>query len=362
MDRNNNYSVPNYPNNVQVNPNNNYEQNYRQIQEPVSYQAPLQQPIRYPEPDYRNYPTQPQGIPYENYNRNGYYQEPPVYQEPIRYREPYPNQAYYQEPVRYRDPYQQPGYRAPVREFREVLPQDIFCSPQERKNFDEHSGLTITIPLDELKELKKMLERQDKFEFQEDEFEEITELDPENNNIKRVAVDKRKQEDNVYGIIDAVLKVKNNSIETTHINKEWQTKYIYIYKLCLILQNENYEQLDKAITDVPFKELFDYDINKVGLYKELRDKIYEMPIYGLLKILFYAILYTDEQFFDGIFKIMKYKILIDKNNTFITVRTRFEKKRLKEVISFMENVARKYNKDESLDLERIRKLYKISNY
>ena len=250
------------------------------------------------------------------------------------------------------------------REYKEVLPQDIFCSPEERKKFDEHSGLTITIPLDELKELKKRLERQEKFEFKEEATQaiEILELEVENDDIKKVTADRKKQEDNIYSIIEAVLKVKNNAIETTHLTREWQLKYEYIYKLCLILKDEKYIVLDKEVRNVPFKELFNYDINQVGLYKELRDKIYELPIYGLLKVLFYAILYNDEEFFDGVFKIMKYKILIDKNNAFIQVNDKYDKKRLKELIDFMENVANKYNKDESLCLERIKSLNKISNY
>ena len=56
-----------------------------------------------------------------------------------------------------------------VREHKNVLPQDIFCSPQDRNNFDEHSGLTITIPMNELKDLKKVLEK----ERTEDESVEV---------------------------------------------------------------------------------------------------------------------------------------------------------------------------------------------
>ena len=268
-----------------------------------------------------------------------------------------------QEQIKYEEP--KIEYRTePKEEKKEVLPQDIFCSPQERKNFNEHSGLTITIPLDELKELKRTLESQEKFEFREGYTQdlEILELDTEKDDIKTIYADRKKYEDNIYSIIDAVLKVKNNAIETTHLTKEWQLKYEYIYKLCLILQDEKYFILEKEVNNVPFKEFFDYDINQVGLYKELRDKIYEMPIYGLLKVLFYSILYNDEKFFDGIFKIMKYKVLIDKNNTFIPVKEKYDKKRLKELIVFMENVARKYNKDKSLNLDRVKSLNKISNY
>ena len=108
--------------------------------------------------------------------------------------------------------------------------------------------------------------------------------------------------------------------------------------------------------------MFDYDIDKIGLYKELRNKIYDLPIYAFLKILFIAILYNDENFFDGVFKILKYKILIDKNNSFVVVKEKYDKKKLKELIAFIERVSKKYNKNDNLDLNREKKLVEINNY
>ena len=221
----------------------------------------------------------------------------------------------------------------------DVLPQDIFCSPEDRNNFDSHSGLTITIPMSELKDLKKTLEKEQKDADSVevlDDIEEVEVLDLEN--------------DDIY------------KLETTHLTKEWQKKYIYIYKLCLYIQSGRYDLLDKAISDVPFKEYFDYDIDKVGLYKELRNKIYDLPIYVFLKILFIAILYNDAHFFDGVFKILKYKVLIDKNSSFVVVKERYDRKRLKALINFMERVSKKYKKNDNLDLNREKKLVDISNY
>ena len=250
------------------------------------------------------------------------------------------------------------------REYKEVLPQDIFCSPQDRNNYNEHSGLTITIPLSELKSLRKKLEKEqkvsDSLEVLEDD--EIEVLDAENDDIKVVTQDREKKEEDIYNIVDVVLKVNNGQLETTHLTKEWQKKYKYIYRLCLHLQNGRYDLLDKEINEVPFKELFDYDIDKIGLYKELRNKIYDLPIYAFLKILFIAILYNDENFFDGVFKILKYKILIDKNNSFVVVKEKYDKKKLKELIAFIERVSKKYNKNDNLDLNREKKLVEINNY
>ena len=252
-----------------------------------------------------------------------------------------------------------------VREHKNVLPQDIFCSPQDRNNFDEHSGLTITIPMNELKDLKKLLQKeQDASDSVEvlDDTPEVEVLDLENDDIYKTPNDQELKEEEIYNIVDVVLKVNNGALETTHLTKEWQKKYIYIYKLCLYIQSGRYDLLDKAINDVPFKEYFDYDIDKVGLYKELRNKIYDLPIYVFLKILFIAILYNDAHFFDGVFKILKYKVLVDKNNSFVVVKEKYDKKRLKALINFMERVSKKYNKNDNLDLNREKKLVDISNY
>ena len=252
-----------------------------------------------------------------------------------------------------------------VREHSNVLPQDIFCSPQDRNNFNEHSGLTITIPMSELKDLKKLLEKEQKESADVevlDELEEVEVLDLENDDIYKTTNDQELRDEEIYNIVDVVLKVNNGALETTHLTKEWQKKYKYIYKICLYIQSGRYDLLDKAINDVPFKEYFDYDIDKVGLYKELRNKIYDLPIYAFLKILFIAILYNDAHFFDGVFKILKYKVLIDKNNSFVVVQERYDKKQLKALIGFMERVAKKYNKDDNLELNREKKLVDISNY
>ena len=252
-----------------------------------------------------------------------------------------------------------------IREHKNVLPQDIFCSPQDRNNFDEHSGLTITIPMSELKDLKKVLEKEQKESSDVevlDDLEEVEVLDLENDDIYKTPNDQELKEEEIYNIVDVVLKVNNGALETTHLTKEWQKKYKYIYRLCLYIQSGRYDLLDKAINDVPFKEYFDYDIDKIGLYKELRNKIYDLPIYAFLKVLFIAILYNDTHFFDGVFKILKYKVLIDKNNSFVVVKDKYAKKQLKSLINFMERIAKRYKKDDSLELSREKKLVDIKNY
>ena len=89
-----------------------------------------------------------------------------------------------------------------------------------------------------------------------------------------------------------------------------------------------------------------------------------MPIYVFLRILTFAILYNDEEFFDGVFKIMKYKIQIDKNSYFkeISKNDTYGKKQLKSLISFMQKISDKYDNKNVFELERIEKYAKLKNY
>jgi len=232
------------------------------------------------------------------------------------------------------------------RNYTNVLPQDIFCSPKDRENYNEHSGLTITIPIGELQSIKEQLKKKEI---------EVLEIDDE-------VIEPVKDLSEIYNTIETVLKVRNSKREKTRLTKKWQEKYLYVYKLGLILQNGQYDKLDEEIKNPPFKELFDYDIEEIGLYKELRNQIYVLPIYAFLKILLQAVVYNDEELFDGIYKILKYKILVDRNNLFIVVKERNDKKSLREIIDFMEEVAKNYKGEDKLDLDRVKNLIKISNY
>ena len=124
------------------------------------------------------------------------------------------------------------------------------------------------------------------------------------------------------------------------------------------------ELLDEAINHPSFKEIYDYDLEKAGLYENLRNKIYDMPIYVFLKILAFAVLYNDEEFFDGIFKIMKYKVQIDKNGFFKEVKKNdsYGKKQIKLLVSFMKKISLKFDNKNVFELERIEKLVKLKNY
>ena len=149
---------------------------------------------------------------------------------------------------------------------------------------------------------------------------------------------------------------------TTRINKKWLTKFQYVYKLANIVYLGDTTELVEAVNHPTFKEIYDYDLDKVGLYENLRNKIYEMPIYVFLRIMTFAILYNDEEFFDGIFKIMKYKIQIDKNNYFKEVKDGYGRKQIKNLIIFMQKISTKYDNKNVFELERIEKYVKLKNY
>ena len=245
---------------------------------------------------------------------------------------------------------------------KEVLPQDVFSSPKDRKNY-EHSGLTITIPLKEIEDIKKIQE----VDVLEDDIEVLEEeevLDIEFNNIVTITNNQKDKERELIEQVNNLLRVKNNSIDTSRINKKWLTKYQYIYKLANIIYLGDTKSLFENVEHPSFKEIYDYDLEKIGLYENLRNKIYEMPIYVFLKILFLAIIYNDEAFFDGIFKIMKYKIMIDKEDHFRVIKKgdNYSKKQIKNLMSLMTKISKRYDNKNLFELDKIERLAKIKNY
>ena len=245
---------------------------------------------------------------------------------------------------------------------KEVLPQDVFSSPKDRKNY-EHSGLTITIPLKEIEDIKKIQE----VDVLEDDIEVLEEeevLDIEFNNIVTITNNQQDKESELIEQLNNLLRVKNNSIDTSRINKKWLTKYQYIYKLANIIYLGDTKSLFENVEHPSFKEIYDYDLEKIGLYENLRNKIYEMPIYVFLKILFLAIIYNDEAFFDGIFKIMKYKIMIDKEDHFRVIKKgdNYSKKQIKNLMSLMTKISKRYDNKNLFELDKIERLAKIKNY
>lgn len=243
------------------------------------------------------------------------------------------------------------------------VPEEIFATTEHKK--EEKSGLTVTIPLDEIANIQLAQEKEAESEEEIEILEVEDVIDIDNNNIvTKERNTAREKERELLEQVSNLLRIKNNSLTTTRINKKWLVKYQYVYKLALILMVGDMVELEEAINHPTFKEIYDYDLDRAGLYENLRNKIYEMPIYVFLRILTFAILYNDEEFFDGIYKIMKYKIQIDKNGYFREVKKNdtYGRKQLKSLISFMQKISIKFDNKNVFELERIEKYVKLKSY
>ena len=244
-----------------------------------------------------------------------------------------------------------------------TVPEEIFVTKEHKK--EEKSGLTVTIPLNEIANIEKAQEK----EIESEEEIEILEVEDviyiDNNSIvTKERNTARERERELLEQISNLLRIKNDSLTTTRINKKWLTKYQYVYKLALIVNTGDLVELEETINHPTFKEIYDYDLDRAGLYENLRNKIYDMPIYIFLRILTFAILYNDEEFFDGIYKIMKYKIQIDKLGYFKEVKKNdtYGRKQLKSLITFMQKIPMKFDNKNVFELERIEKYVKLKSY
>ena len=214
---------------------------------------------------------------------------------------------------------------------------------------DEHNGNTITIPLKEIQDLKRELEEKEEKESKE----EIEVLDINKNKIITRNIDKEKD---VLVLVNNTLKIKNNGIDTTKINTKWLAKYKYVYKLAGMLLVPDINEVYKMVEKPPFKEIFNYDLEKAGLSQLLRNMIYDMPINVYISILVYAIVYNDVEFFDGIFKIFRYKIQSDSN--FVNTNSDIDKN-IKSTMKFMKEMTKSFDKNSDFNLDKIDKLLKI---
>ena len=241
------------------------------------------------------------------------------------------------------------------------LPDDIFKNPKRRVE-EPSSGLTVTISIDEMEELDKIhsrevlqKEREELVENYDDYQFSYTPMKKKNKNLR---------EKETIDFVVSILKCKNNSIAKARMNKKWLERYRYVYKLCFLLLTRSTELLNDEIERPPFKEIYDYDLDKVGLTQSIRNRVYDMPIYVFLRILTYSILYNDDEMFDGIYKILKYKAMIDPNKEF-TQLSRSDKEAFKQVntlISFMRKVSNKFDNKHVFELEKIERIVQIGKY
>ena len=243
------------------------------------------------------------------------------------------------------------------------VPEELF-STQPVKKEEPSTGNTVNIPIEEILKIQKdqeLAEVEDEIEVLE--TEEIIDIDDNNIITKERNSAKEKEKELLEQILN-LLRIKNDSLTITKMNKKWLTKYQYVYKLAQILSVGDTKELEETIMHPTFKEIYDYDLERAGLYENLRNKIYEMPIYVFLRILTFAILYNDPTFFDGVYKIMKYKVQIDKENYFKEIKKgdNYAKKQLKSLITFMQKISIKFDNKKVFELDRIERYVKVKNY
>ena len=209
-----------------------------------------------------------------------------------------------------------------------------------------------------MEKLKRSHEKETENEIEVLDFDDYLVEEPEKKK-KRDAVEKE-----TIDLVVSILKCKNNGNSKSKMNKKWLEKYQYVYKLCHLVLNGNVEQLVDEISKPKFTEIYDYDLNRVGLTEIIRNRVFEMPIYVFLRLLTYAILYNDDEMFDGIYKILRYKVMFDKDNLFRQIQKSDKNaiKQVKTLIDFMKKVSNKFDNKNVFNLDKIERLAKIESY
>ena len=244
-----------------------------------------------------------------------------------------------------------------------TVPEELFSTTPTKKE-EKSTGNTVNIPISEVLQIQKdqeLAEVEDEIEVLE--VEDIIDID-DNNIVRKEKNSAKEREKELLEQVLNLLRIKNDTLTITKMNKKWLTKYQYVYKLAQILSMGDTKELEDTIMHPTFKEIYDYDLERAGLYENLRNKIYDMPIYVFLRILTFAILYNDPTFFDGVYKILKYKVQIDKENHFKVLKKNdtYAKKQIKSLITFMQKISIKFDSKKVFELDRIERYVKLKNY
>lgn len=244
-----------------------------------------------------------------------------------------------------------------------TVPEELFSTTPTKKE-EKSTGNTVNIPISEVLQIQKdqeLAEVEDEIEVLE--VEDIIDID-DNNIVRKEKNSAKEREKELLEQVLNLLRIKNDTLTITKMNKKWLTKYQYVYKLAQILSMGDTKELEDTIMHPTFKEIYDYDLERAGLYENLRNKIYDMSIYVFLRILTFAILYNDPTFFDGVYKILKYKVQIDKENHFKVLKKNdtYAKKQIKSLITFMQKISIKFDNKKVFELDRIERYVKLKNY
>ena len=212
----------------------------------------------------------------------------------------------------------------------ENVPKDLFKS-----NTEISTGNTITIPLDEIERMNK--------NYDKNKAEDLDEY-----------VDYENIEDVINNIL-SILRLKNKDKERIKINKEWLIKYKYVYELTLLLKYKDIDKFMHKLYNPTFEELFDYDLDDIGLNENIKNQIYTMPLYVILRLLLYCILCNDRELFDAIYKMLKYRVNKNKDGVFKSIKKNDNNTMIEinSLLLFMKKVPSKYDKKQVFELDKI---------
>ncbi|MEG1009983.1 MAG: S24 family peptidase [Clostridia bacterium] len=232
----------------------------------------------------------------------------------------------------------------------------------KKRNYNLDLEKTIKIPLEEIMKLQNEGVKKEEIEELDfpsliDDFIDISVVNDDNN-----------EENKFLDQVLKLLKVKNNYNKNMKLNNEWALKLSYVYKLTKILLIDDSKELTNTISSVSFLELYDYEFEEAGLSKLIQNKLYDMPIYIFLKILLFAIIFSDEEFFDAVFKILKYKIKVDKQYLFTSLSKFNRVTRIKTVdelnylLEFMMKISTNFDCEKYLGLNKITEFVELNKY
>ncbi|MEG1596653.1 MAG: S24 family peptidase [Bacilli bacterium] len=232
----------------------------------------------------------------------------------------------------------------------------------KKRNYNLDLEKTIKIPLEEIMKLQNEGVKKEEIEELDfpsliDDFIDISVVNDDNN-----------EENKFLDQVLKLLKVKNNYNKNMKLNNEGALKLSYVYKLTKILLIDDSKELTNTISSVPFLELYDYEFEEAGLSKLIQNKLYDMPIYIFLKILLFTIIFSDEEFFDAVFKILKYKIKVDKQYLFTSLSKFNRATRIKTVdelnylLEFMMKISTNFDCEKYLGLNKITEFVELNKY
>ena len=173
-------------------------------------------------------------------------------------------------------------------------------------------------------------------------------LDRPNDGIEYLELDDEKE---FLNLVLKILKLKNKKLKLT---TNGSLKMKYIYELAVTIMTDT-QEVNNCIKNIPFDELYDYDFEDISFTKNIQNKLYEMPIYIYLKLMAYSLIYDENEYFDAIFKLLKYRIMIDIDDKFIS-----NKKRINEVLSLIEKIIINIGHEEGFELKEIREKVRIN--